>query len=139
MLGDVSLENPPESHFYTCVNREGGVVIVPLDGGIFRVLITAPHMPQALLHEPVTLEELKELSRICGTDFGINSPVWMSRFGNASKLAEHYRSGRIFSWRCRAYTFSRRWTRFKCRASRCDEPWLEARSKDQRTVSRLAA
>ena len=29
MLGDVSLENPPESHFYTCVNREGGVVIVP--------------------------------------------------------------------------------------------------------------
>ncbi len=59
MLADVSLENPPESHFYTCVNREGGVVIVPLDDGIFRVLITAPHMPQALLHEPVTLEELK--------------------------------------------------------------------------------
>ncbi|MEC1478630.1 monooxygenase [Bacillus haynesii] len=97
MLGDVSLENPPESHFYTFENREGGVVIVPLDGGIFRVIITAPHMPQALLHEPVTLEELKkELNRICGTGLGMDSPVWMSRFGNASKLAEHYRSGRIF-------------------------------------------
>ncbi|EME74444.1 monooxygenase [Bacillus sonorensis] len=97
VLGDVSLDNPPNSNFYTSMNEEGAVVIVPLSPGIYRVLSIAPHMPQRLLHEPVTLEELKkDLLRICGTDFGINHPVWMSRFGNASRLAERYRSQRVF-------------------------------------------
>lgn len=96
-LGDVALENPPKSHFHTCINQEGAVVIVPLSPGIYRVISMASHKPQPLLHEPVTLEELKkDITSICGTNFGINHPVWMSRFGNASRLAECYRSGRLF-------------------------------------------
>lgn len=97
VLGDVALQSPPNSSFYTHINEEGAVVIVPLSPGVYRVLIVSPHKPQRLLHEAVTLEEIqKGLVQICGTDFGAGNPVWMSRFGNASRLAEHYRSKRIF-------------------------------------------
>ncbi len=72
-------------------------MIVPLTDGLFRVLIVSPHAPQKRKEEPVTENELKEdLRRICGTDFGLSDPVWMSRFGNAERQAEQYRSGRVF-------------------------------------------
>ena len=32
---------------------------------------------------------------IAGTDFGVHSPRWMSRFGDATRLAERYRVGRV--------------------------------------------
>ena len=30
-----------------------------------------------------------------GTDFGVHSPRWLSRFGDATRLVERYRSGRV--------------------------------------------
>ncbi|MDT7618739.1 MAG: rifampicin monooxygenase, partial [Pseudonocardiales bacterium] len=30
-----------------------------------------------------------------GTDFGVHSPRWLSRFGDATRLAERYRTGRV--------------------------------------------
>jgi 2-polyprenyl-6-methoxyphenol hydroxylase-like FAD-dependent oxidoreductase len=43
-----------------------------------------------------TLEELKKQVRaIAGTDFGAHSPRWLSRFGDATRLAERYRTGRV--------------------------------------------
>jgi rifampicin monooxygenase len=30
-----------------------------------------------------------------GTDFGAHSPRWLSRFGDATRLAERYRTGRV--------------------------------------------
>ncbi|QNE21022.1 rifampin monooxygenase [Kribbella qitaiheensis] len=45
---------------------------------------------------PPTLEEMKQqLQRYAGTDFGIHSPRWLSRFGDATRLAERYRVGRV--------------------------------------------
>ena len=45
---------------------------------------------------PPTLEEFKQqLRAIAGTDFGVHSPRWLSRFGDATRLAERYRSGRV--------------------------------------------
>ena len=32
---------------------------------------------------------------IAGTDFGVHSPRWLSRFGDATRLAERYRVGRV--------------------------------------------
>ena len=32
---------------------------------------------------------------VAGTDFGVHSPRWMSRFGDATRLAERYRVGRV--------------------------------------------
>ena len=34
-------------------------------------------------------------ARIAGTDFGVHSPRWLSRFGDATRLAERYRVGRV--------------------------------------------
>jgi hypothetical protein len=45
--------------------------------------------------DPPTLDELKQATRaVAGTDFGMHSPRWLSRFGDATRLAEHYRAGR---------------------------------------------
>jgi 2-polyprenyl-6-methoxyphenol hydroxylase-like FAD-dependent oxidoreductase len=46
--------------------------------------------------ESPTLEDFKQqLRAIAGTDFGVHSPRWMSRFGDATRLAERYRVGRV--------------------------------------------
>jgi len=46
---------------------------------------------------PPTLEEVKrQLRAFAGTDFGIHSPRWLSRFGDATRQAERYRVGRVF-------------------------------------------
>ncbi|MER7721613.1 FAD-dependent monooxygenase [Streptomyces flaveolus] len=46
--------------------------------------------------EAPTLEDFKrQLRAIAGTDFGVHSPRWLSRFGDATRLAERYRVGRV--------------------------------------------
>ncbi|HYZ02008.1 MAG TPA: FAD-dependent monooxygenase, partial [Candidatus Binatia bacterium] len=45
---------------------------------------------------PPTLDEFKQrLRALAGTDFGVHSPRWLSRFGDATRLAERYRDGRV--------------------------------------------
>ncbi|MDQ0815378.1 hypothetical protein QFZ63_007092 [Streptomyces sp. B3I7] len=46
--------------------------------------------------EPVTLEEFRAaLVRLCGHDLGVADPRRLSRFGNATRLADRYREGRV--------------------------------------------
>jgi 2-polyprenyl-6-methoxyphenol hydroxylase-like FAD-dependent oxidoreductase len=46
--------------------------------------------------EPPTLEDFRQqLRAVAGTDFGVHSPRWLSRFGDAIRLAERYRVGRV--------------------------------------------
>lgn len=46
--------------------------------------------------EPPTLEDFKQqLRTFAGIDFGVHSPRWLSRFGDATRLAERYRVGRV--------------------------------------------
>ncbi|MEU7144197.1 rifampin monooxygenase [Nocardia sp. NPDC046473] len=68
---------------------------MPLGGGVFRVVA-----PAAVVAEnrtvPPTLDELKEqMLATAGTDFGVHSPRWLSRFGDATRQAERYRVGRV--------------------------------------------
>src|SRR5207245_10707066 len=45
---------------------------------------------------PPTLEEFKQrLRELAGTDFGVHSPRRLTRFGDATRQAERYRSGRV--------------------------------------------
>jgi hypothetical protein len=37
----------------------------------------------------------QQLRATAGTDFGVHSPRWLSRFGDATRLAERYRTGRV--------------------------------------------
>jgi 2-polyprenyl-6-methoxyphenol hydroxylase-like FAD-dependent oxidoreductase len=42
------------------------------------------------------MAELSETTqRISGTDFGLRDPAWLTRFGNATRVAATYRKGRV--------------------------------------------
>ncbi|MEU1553694.1 FAD-dependent monooxygenase [Streptomyces scabiei] len=46
--------------------------------------------------QPPALDDFRrQLRAVAGTDFGVHSPRWLSRFGDATRLAERYRVGRV--------------------------------------------
>lgn len=68
---------------------------MPLGDGVYRVIVPAEGVAEDR-KVPPTLEEVKrQLRATAGTDFGVHSPRWLSRFGDATRLAEHYRTGRV--------------------------------------------
>jgi 2-polyprenyl-6-methoxyphenol hydroxylase-like FAD-dependent oxidoreductase len=71
--------------------RDGKVVY--LDRGPVRIMVTEEHVGSAT--EP-TLDDLcKALDAACGTDYGVHSPNWISRFTDATRQAATYRNKRI--------------------------------------------
>jgi 2-polyprenyl-6-methoxyphenol hydroxylase-like FAD-dependent oxidoreductase len=86
-LGDVKLEDgaaaPP--------------MLVPLGDGWLRVVTKEP-LPDAFdPSEPMTLEELRaSASRVFGIDLPLREARWLSRFTDASRIADCYRRGRVF-------------------------------------------
>ncbi|KAL1847452.1 hypothetical protein Plec18167_005157 [Paecilomyces lecythidis] len=97
MLADIQLSETPET---ITISRgsKGGCMMVPLgDGvhyrfvGLFKDSIMKP------LYDEPTLDEVRECMRDgFGSDLGAHSPLWLSRFGNACRLATSFRTGRIF-------------------------------------------
>ena len=70
--------------------RDGQVVYK--DGGPTRVMVTEARVGTA---EP-TLRDLSEaLIAVYGTDYGVHSPTWISRFTDTTRQAASYRAGRI--------------------------------------------
>ncbi|WP_106349996.1 rifampin monooxygenase [Antricoccus suffuscus] len=68
--------------------------IRPAAVGVYQVVVPAAGVSDRA--EPPTLEDFKQqLRTIAGTDFGVHSPRWLSRFGDATRQAEHYRVGRV--------------------------------------------
>lgn len=68
---------------------------MPLGDGVYCVIVPAAGVAEDRTVPP-TLDELKQqLRAIAGTDFGVHSPRWLSRFGDATRLAERYRTGRV--------------------------------------------
>ncbi|WP_132116352.1 rifampin monooxygenase [Actinocrispum wychmicini] len=66
----------------------------PFGEGVYRVVVPVAGVSEDRA-EP-TLEDFKQqLRAIAGTDFGVHSPRWLSRFGDATRLAERYRVGRV--------------------------------------------
>ncbi|MCX5397967.1 rifampin monooxygenase [Streptomyces sp. NBC_00102] len=98
LLGEVELEASPE--------EVGAVVaevrktqlrfgLMPLREGVYRAIVPAEGVAEDRTSGP-TLEEFKQrLRHFAGTDFGAHSPRWLSRFGDATRLAERYRTGRV--------------------------------------------
>jgi 2-polyprenyl-6-methoxyphenol hydroxylase-like FAD-dependent oxidoreductase len=71
--------------------RDGEVVYK--DGGPVRVMVTEEHVGSAT--EP-TLRDLSEaLIAVYGTDYGVRSPTWISRFTDMTRQAATYRHGRV--------------------------------------------
>jgi 2-polyprenyl-6-methoxyphenol hydroxylase-like FAD-dependent oxidoreductase len=65
----------------------------PQDGGPVGVMVTERHVEPG--REP-TLEELSEaLVAVYGTDYGVHSPTWITRFTDTTRQAASYRDGRV--------------------------------------------
>ncbi|WP_203708277.1 FAD-dependent monooxygenase [Asanoa iriomotensis] len=68
--------------------------IQPFGEGVYRVVVPAAGVSDRA--EPPTLADFRqELRTVAGTDFGAHSPRWLSRFGDATRLADRYRVGRV--------------------------------------------
>ncbi len=71
--------------------REGEVIYK--DQGPVRVMVTER---QVVTSGEPTLRDLSEgLIAVYGTDFGIHSPTWISRFTDMARQAAGYRAGRV--------------------------------------------
>jgi 2-polyprenyl-6-methoxyphenol hydroxylase-like FAD-dependent oxidoreductase len=66
-----------------------------LGDGVYRVVVPAEGLAEDR-EVPPTLEEFKRQLRVyADTDFGVHSPRWLSRFGDATRQAERYRVGLV--------------------------------------------
>src|SRR5688572_19962637 len=67
--------------------------IIYKDVGPIGVMVTEPNANATT--EP-TLDDLKALLiAVCGTDYGVHTPTWISRFTDMTRQAATYRSGRV--------------------------------------------
>jgi len=98
LLGEVELTAPPEELAAVVAEvrkTHKGFGAGPLGDGVYRVVVPAEGVAEDRTVPP-TLEEVKQQLRVfAGTDFGVHAPRWLSRFGDATRLAERYRVGRV--------------------------------------------
>jgi rifampicin monooxygenase len=98
LLGEVELTASPETVAAVVAEaREThkGFGVGPIGDGVYRAVAPAAGVAEDRAVPP-TLDELKQQIReVAGTDFGVHSPRWLSRFGDATRLAERYRVGRV--------------------------------------------
>lgn len=99
LLGDVILDDPaqlPSGIPGTARTADGLLMCVALQDPVVRVLTTEFRPPQGGPGDPVTLDDLREsIGRVIGRQVDIREPRWLSRFSDATRLAERYRSGRV--------------------------------------------
>jgi 2-polyprenyl-6-methoxyphenol hydroxylase-like FAD-dependent oxidoreductase len=93
-LGEVILDSPPQNPGFAALSEAGRLLVAPLPDGRYRVTGYDPANQQR--DTPMTLNTLRDAAlRIAGTDFGMRDPSWLSRFGNATRLAAAYRDRRV--------------------------------------------
>ena len=92
LIAEVEMDEEPELG----MRREGGGVgpVNRLEGGgPFRVVLTERHVEHT--GDP-SMDELREaLVAVYGTDYGLRSANWISRFTDMARQAASYRHGRV--------------------------------------------
>jgi 2-polyprenyl-6-methoxyphenol hydroxylase-like FAD-dependent oxidoreductase len=69
--------------------------LMPLGDGAYRVVVPAEGVAGDRAVPPALEEFRQQLLIVAGTDFGVHAPRWLSRFGDATRLADRYRGGRV--------------------------------------------
>ena len=98
LLGEMELaEDPATVAAVTADIRRTHVRFgtIPNPDGTYRVIVPAADVSEDRPATPTMEEFTQRLREVAGTDFGAHSPHWLSRFGDASRLAERYRVGRV--------------------------------------------
>jgi 2-polyprenyl-6-methoxyphenol hydroxylase-like FAD-dependent oxidoreductase len=97
LMGEMAASAPPEEIAARVAEVRGtrpGFWLRPVGDGVYSVVVPAAGVGDRA--EPPTVEDFRhELRTVAGTDFGVHSPRWLSRFGDATRLAERYRVGRV--------------------------------------------
>ncbi|GIF53556.1 2-polyprenyl-6-methoxyphenol hydroxylase-like FAD-dependent oxidoreductase [Asanoa ferruginea] len=97
LMGELELGVPPQE--VAAKVAEVGAThhpfwIRPFGDRVYSVVVPAAGVSDRA--EPPTLDDFRQqLRTIAGTDFGVHSPRWLSRFGDATRLADRYRVGRV--------------------------------------------
>ncbi|WP_433121667.1 FAD-dependent monooxygenase [Micromonospora sp. CA-246542] len=97
LMGEMEAGVPPEEIAAT-VAAIGGARhrfwVRPAGVGVYSVVVPAAGVSDRA-QRPTIEDFAQQLRAVAGTDFGVHSPRWMSRFGDATRLAERYRVGRV--------------------------------------------
>ncbi len=98
LMGEMAVGVPPEEIAAKVAEIHGTNKVFSFGSfgeGVYRVVIPAEKVSEDRA-EPPTIEDFKQqLRAIAGTDFGVHSPRWLSRFGDATRQVERYRVGRV--------------------------------------------
>jgi 3-(3-hydroxy-phenyl)propionate hydroxylase len=88
LIAEVEMDEEPEFGL-----REGGGIGRAADEGLVRIALPEQHLEHTI--EP-TLQDLSEvLIAVDGTDYGLRSASWISRFTDMTRQAASYRRGRV--------------------------------------------
>ncbi|GAB2767998.1 FAD-dependent monooxygenase [Amycolatopsis magusensis] len=92
LMGELEVGVPPEEIAAKVTGIHQSFSLQPFGERVYRVVVPAV----GLSAEPPTIDDFRQaLHAIAGTDFGVHSPRWLSRFGDATRLADRYRVGRV--------------------------------------------
>lgn len=98
LLGEMEVGVPPETVATVVAEVRKTQLrfgVGPVGEGVYRVVVPAEGLAEDR-SAPPTLDEVKrQLRAVAGTDFGVHSPRWLSRFGDGTRLVERYRTGRV--------------------------------------------
>ncbi len=106
IVADVQLAAPPVQGAFGRNERIGTYQVSRVEPEWFRVSMMrlTPPLDRGA---PVTLAEVRQtMIDGLGTDFGLTSTRWMSRFGDGFRQVERYRHGRVFLAGDAAHTHS---------------------------------
>jgi 2-polyprenyl-6-methoxyphenol hydroxylase-like FAD-dependent oxidoreductase len=98
LLGEMEVAVPPE----TMVTAAAEVSTPdlrfgpsPHADGVYGFVLRAEGVAEDRTVPPTFEEFTQRLRALAGTDFGVHSPRRLTRFGDATRLAERYRTGRV--------------------------------------------
>ncbi|MGV9359915.1 rifampin monooxygenase [Amycolatopsis sp. NPDC003731] len=97
LMGEMAVSAPP-AEIAAKVAEVGEIHkrfwLRPFGEGVYSVVVPAAGVADRAA-KPTLDDFRQQLRAVAGTDFGVHSPRWLSRFGDATRLAERYRAGRV--------------------------------------------
>jgi 2-polyprenyl-6-methoxyphenol hydroxylase-like FAD-dependent oxidoreductase len=97
LMGELEMGAPPEEIAAKVAEisaTDRRFSLRPAGVGVYQVVVPAVGVSDRA--QPPTLEDFRQrLLAVAGTDFGVHSPRWLSRFGDATREADRYRVGRV--------------------------------------------
>ncbi|MFI2642093.1 rifampin monooxygenase [Streptomyces sp. NPDC018610] len=67
----------------------------PHEEGVYRFVVRTEDVAEGRRAAPTLEQFAHRLRQLADTDFGVHSPRFLSRFGDATRLADRYRVGRV--------------------------------------------